>query len=160
MHRKDREISSLDEIIEIINKCEVCRLGLSVDNQPYIVPLNFGYEVVNGELALYFHGVNAGKKLEMIQLNPNSCFEMDCDHQLYEREQAHEFSFEYASVIGYGKIHILSETEEREHALQRIMHHYTGRENYDLNQSIVSKLAILKLEVSEATGKRNRETDT
>ncbi|MDF2535640.1 MAG: pyridoxamine 5-phosphate oxidase family protein [Bacillales bacterium] len=159
MRRKDREISSLDKIIEIILKCEVCRLGLSVDNQPYIVPLNFGYEVANGKLVLYFHGANAGKKLEMIQQNPNACFEMDCDHQLYEREQAHEFSFEYASVIGYGRIHFLSETEEREHALQRIMHHYTGRADYDMKQSIVSKLAIFKLEVSEVTGKRNAKMD-
>ena len=156
MRRKDREVSSFEEIIQIIEKCEVCRLGLSVGNRPYVVPLNFGYEVINGKLILYFHGANVGKKLEMIQKNPIACFEVDCDHQLYKHEQAHEFSFEYSSVIGFGEVQSLTNPTERNHALQKIMQHYTGRADYDLNESTVSRLAILKLEASEITGKRNK----
>ncbi|MDF2557619.1 MAG: putative flavin-nucleotide-binding protein [Bacillales bacterium] len=156
MRRKDREVRSLEDIIKIIEKCDVCRLGLSVENRPYVVPLNFGYEVVNGKLALYFHGANAGKKLEMIEQNPHACFEMDCDHQLYENEKAHEFSFEYSSVIGFGEVRCLIESSERNHALQKIMQHYTGQSDYEFKESAVSKIAILKLEVSEVTGKRNK----
>lgn len=159
MRRKDREVQSFEEIIKIIEKCDVCRLGLSVDNRPYVVPLNFGYEVMDGKISFYFHGASVGKKIEMIQKNPNVCFEMDCDHKLYERELAHEFSFEYSSVIGFGQIQLLSDLTERNHALQRIMHHYTGRADYDLKDSIVNRLAILRLEVSEISGKSNKKVD-
>lgn len=157
MRRKDREVSSFEEIVQIIEKCEVCRLGLSVDNRPYVVPLNFGYEVLDGKLILYFHGANAGMKLEMIQKNPFACFEVDCDHQLYENEKAHEFSFGYSSVVGFGEVQSLTEPTERKNALQKIMQHYTGRIDYDLNESTVNRLAILKLKVSEVTGKRNKK---
>jgi nitroimidazol reductase NimA-like FMN-containing flavoprotein (pyridoxamine 5'-phosphate oxidase superfamily) len=40
MRRKDREITSVDKKIEIIEKNKVCRLALSRNNFPYIVPLN------------------------------------------------------------------------------------------------------------------------
>ena len=48
MRRKDREITSFDEQLKIIDQCDVVRLGL-VDDEgyPYILPLNFGYEVVD-----------------------------------------------------------------------------------------------------------------
>lgn len=156
MRRKDREVSTFEDIIQIIEKCGVCRLGLSVENHPYVVPLNFGYEVVGGKLVLYFHGANAGKKLEMIDQNPLVCFEVDCDHQLYENEKAHEYSFEYSSVIGYGEIQRVKEPAECNHALQKIMQHYTGQVGYELEESTVSRLAILKLEVSQMSGKSNK----
>ena len=43
MRRKDKEILDKKEIESIIKKAGVCRLGLSDNNIPYIVPLNFGY---------------------------------------------------------------------------------------------------------------------
>ena len=45
MRRKDREIKDFNEIIEIIRKCDVCRIALHDGDFPYIVPLNFGLDV-------------------------------------------------------------------------------------------------------------------
>ena len=45
MRRQDREITELDELLEIINRCDICRLALNDDGYPYILPLNFGTEV-------------------------------------------------------------------------------------------------------------------
>ncbi len=44
MRRKEKEITNIMEIEAIIQEAEVCRLGLAVDNTPYIVPVFFGYE--------------------------------------------------------------------------------------------------------------------
>lgn len=55
MRRKDREISDFDEIIEVIKKCDVCRIALNDDGFPYVVPLNFGLDVQDGNVFLYFH---------------------------------------------------------------------------------------------------------
>ena len=70
MRRKDREITSFDEQLKIIDQCDVVRLGLvDDDGYPYILPLNFGYEVIDNELVLYFHGALEGYKYELIDKN-------------------------------------------------------------------------------------------
>lgn len=51
MRRKDREVTDLSEIIEIMKNCDVCRLALNDDGFPYILPLNFGM-AVNGNGAI------------------------------------------------------------------------------------------------------------
>ena len=66
MRRKDREITSFDEQLKIIDQCDVVRLGLvDDDGYPYILPLNFGYEVIDDDLVLYFHGALEGYKYEL-----------------------------------------------------------------------------------------------
>ena len=55
MRRKDREITDIEEIRDIIEKCKVCRLAMQDEEGLYLVPLNFGYEFEEESLALYFH---------------------------------------------------------------------------------------------------------
>ena len=90
MRRKDREITDFDEMMEIVKKCDTCRLALNDGEYPYIVPLNFGHEVKDGKLTLYFHCANEGKKLDLIRKNNKVTFEMDCDHNfiLYEERMS------------------------------------------------------------------------
>ena len=81
MRRSDREIKDFDEIIEVINKCDVCRLAINDGDYPYIVPLNFGLQVENDMPVLYFHGALEGKKYELIEKDNRASFEMDCGHE-------------------------------------------------------------------------------
>ena len=69
MRRKDREITDFDEMMKIIAKCDTCRLALFDDEFPYIVPLNFGTNVEEGQLYLYFHSAKEGTKLDLIRKN-------------------------------------------------------------------------------------------
>ena len=55
MRQAEREIKNMVEIGDILQKCDTCRLALSDDGQPYVVPLNFGYQLTDGQLTLYFH---------------------------------------------------------------------------------------------------------
>ena len=90
MRRKDREIKDFNEIIEIIKKCDVCRIVLNDKDFPYIVPLNFGLEVQGEQVFLYFHAAKEGKKLDLIAKDNRATFEMDCDHQfiLYKEKMS------------------------------------------------------------------------
>lgn len=47
MRRRDREITDKQEILEVMRKCDVCRIALHDGDYPYIVPLNFGLQVEN-----------------------------------------------------------------------------------------------------------------
>lgn len=57
MRRKDKEITDRARIDEIINGTQVMRIGVSKDNNPYVVPVSSGYD---GE-SLYFHTATKGK---------------------------------------------------------------------------------------------------
>jgi len=154
MRRSDREITNKPEIIEIIKKCDVCRLAFSENNVPYIVPANFGYEYTDGKLSLYFHGANEGKKHDIIRKNPIACFEMDCSHKLIEADEACDYSMEYESVIGSGKIHYCTVKSEKVHALKQLMKQYAKNKEFTFPDHILESVTVYKLEVIDFTGKR------
>jgi len=99
MRRKDREIEDRAELESIISAANVCRLAMSENDRPYIVPLCFGYKNDN----LYFHSAGEGKKLEMLRKNKYVCFEMDIDHELVRADLPCESEMKYRSVIGFGQ---------------------------------------------------------
>ena len=150
MKRKEKEVSDRDEIESIIRRADICRLAFSVDNRPYIVPLNFGYK---GE-CLYFHTAAAGKKIEMIRQNNNVCFELDIDCALVKSETPCDWTMKYQSVIGYGKAFILTDVEKKRRALDIIVEHYSGRP-VGYKEKLVDRLAVIKVEIESMTGKKS-----
>jgi len=155
MRRKDREIIKTDKLLEIITKCKVCRLGLSDNNLPYIVPLNFGWSYDNNRLTLYFHSAHEGKKIDIIKKNNRACFEIDTDHLLYiEGEEACKHGYLYTSIIGYGYIEFISEPEEKIYGLNMVMKHQTDKDTeYQYNDVMLSRVCIYKMIVDEFSGK-------
>lgn len=154
MRRSDREITDKSEIIKIIEKCDVCRLGLSEDNTAYIIPMNFGYEYTEDSLTLYFHCAKEGRKLTIINKNPSACFEMDCSHKLIEGEAACDYSMEYESVIGYGNITICCDKDEKCKALKLLMKTYAPDKDFSFSEQQIDAVVVLRLDVNQFTGKR------
>lgn len=148
MRRKDREVSDYNKMMKILSACDCCRLGLVDENGAYIVPLNFGYEEVQGKLLLYFHGAAAGKKLELIRTQKTASFEMDRRHQLVEGEIACAYSNLYQSIMGNGTIQLLDEYEEKIHALKVLMSHYSNKNEWDFKKEQVDMIAVIKMEVT------------
>lgn len=155
MRRKDREVTDMNEIIEIIKKCDVCRLAFFDKEYPYIVPLNFGYSYDGAKLELYFHGANAGKKLELLKGNNKVGFEMDCNHQLITDEDPCEYSMEYESVCGNGTVELLEDDQKIE-ALTYLMKQYTNESSFTFNEKMMAAITVFKLTVSEITGKHKK----
>ena len=101
MRRKDREVTDFPAILEIIEHCDILRLGLADGAYPYIVPVNFAYEVRDGQLSFYIHGAMAGRKYEMLRRNPVCSFEMD--NSLYiEQQQGYADASDRKKVDRYG----------------------------------------------------------
>ena len=68
MRRRDREITDKQEILEVMRKCDVCRVALHDGDYPYIVPLNFGLQVENDIAGNFiFTGHWKEKKYELIE---------------------------------------------------------------------------------------------
>ena len=87
MRKKDREITDLNEILAVMDKCSVCRVALFDAEYPYIVPLNFGFQADGGRIALYFHCAGAGKKLDLLRRCNKVGFELDIPQRLIVGER-------------------------------------------------------------------------
>lgn len=155
MRRKDREITDIEEIRDIIEKCKVCRLAMQDEEGLYLVPLNFGYEFEKESLALYFHSAKEGRKLRAIQKNSKVCFEMDCEHTLIEANTPCAYGYEYACVMGNGKATILEHTEEKRLALSKLMWHQTGKA-FEISEQMSDSVVVIKVIAESYTGKMCR----
>lgn len=154
MRRKDREVTAFDELLEIVRHCDVCRLAIYDEPLPYLVPLNFGEEVVGGTLYLYFHSAQEGTKLELLRQHPQVTFEMDCGHQLVLNDEKMYCTMAYQSVIGQGRVEFCPE-EEKIHGLDVIMGHYHA-EDFHYSHAAVPRTAVLRLKVEFMTGKQRK----
>ncbi|GHU77540.1 pyridoxamine 5'-phosphate oxidase [Spirochaetia bacterium] len=154
MRRQDREITDIDEKIKIIDKCKVCRIGICDGDQPYIVPLNFGYTFENASLTLYFHGALEGRKIDLLRKNNRVCFELDCGHELLEGKEAAEYSYAFESIIGFGKMFFLETAEDKTAGLRILMKHQTGKDFDQFSGQTLAVTAVYKMAVDSFTGKR------
>lgn len=154
MRRKDREITDSAEIRRIIADCDCCRLAFSVEGgAPYIVPLNFG--VGDDGKSLYFHSASEGRKLDLLRQNPVVGFEMDTDHKLNQGKTPCNCSFCFSSVIGSGRLIVLTDTAEKITALGKIMEHYCGEDKHEFPPEMVQATTVLKLEITDMTCKKH-----
>jgi nitroimidazol reductase NimA-like FMN-containing flavoprotein (pyridoxamine 5'-phosphate oxidase superfamily) len=153
MERKDREVKNLEEILKIMKKCDVCSLALFDEQYPYIVPLNFGISYDGTNIILYFHGANRGKKLSLIQRNNHVSFAMTTSHNLIAGKAACDYTMEYESVVGSGKIEMLDESQKID-ALSNIMKNYSENDVFEFDEKYLQAVAVYKLTVQHITGKR------
>jgi len=150
MRRKDKEVVEFAEIEQIVRKSLVCRLALAEKNQPYIVPLCFGFK----NSALYFHSAPEGRKIEILRKNNKVCFEFDLDHEVVSDKEACKWGVKYRSVIGFGKASFVENLEEKRLGLDVIMQHYSGR-SFQYPQSAVENVVVIKVEIETMTGKKS-----
>jgi nitroimidazol reductase NimA-like FMN-containing flavoprotein (pyridoxamine 5'-phosphate oxidase superfamily) len=150
MKRSDREIKDQKEIETIIERADVCCIGLSDNNIPYIVPMHFGYK----DNCLYFHCAKEGMKIDIIKQNNSVCFEMDINHTLLKTEgRPCGWSAKYQSVIGFGKAFIIESFKEKSEALNIITQHY-GVDYHTFSKDELEKVSIIKIEIANITGKK------
>lgn len=152
MRRKDREITDINDMIQVMERCDVCRLAMNDGDYPYILPLNFGMQDVDGQITLYFHGAAEGKKYDLFKQDNRAGFEMDCAHKLVTDEGTGNCTMEYESIIGRGRVEIVPEKEKYE-ALRILMAHY-HKEDFPFNQAMIPHTTVFKLTVEQMTGKR------
>lgn len=148
MRRKDREVTDPERMDAIIRSADCCRLGFADGGEVYIVPLNFGYRRENGTPVFYFHGAGQGRKMELIRQTGRAGFELDTDHCLKTAEKACGYSFRFSSVIGTGRISVLSGTKEKLEGLSVIMEHYGGAKQWEFEERLLEKTAVLRLEAT------------
>jgi len=151
MRKKEREITDLTEIEELLNRAEICRLGMADGGTPYIVPMNFGYR----NRALYFHTGTAGKKIDILRKNDTVCFEADLDIEVVRADTACGWSMRYRSAVGTGRAVFVEDAAGKKEALDIIMAHYGGTGPWEYRENSFERACIIKVEIGTITGRKS-----
>ena len=152
MTRREKEVTDEKAILHILDTAQVVHLGLCVDNEPYIVPMNYGYTLEEAELTLYIHSSCKGKKWDMLRKNPNVFFEMECDLIPFAGDVACRYGMSYRSLMGRGQAEFVEDIAEKQLALSAIMKAQTG-EDFSFEPKMTTIVTIVKIKVSEYTAK-------
>ncbi len=152
MTRREREVTDVNEIIRILDKSKVLHLGMVDGDEPYVVPMNYGYELIDGKLTFYLHGARQGRKLDIIEANPKVFAELECDIVPFEGDVACRYGITYASVMAKGKAEIVEDTDEKMHALTVLMKTQTGKD-FEFNEKLVSVVSVIRIDVEQFTAK-------
>ncbi len=136
---------------DIIRRCEVCFVGMTdLEGNPYVIPMNFGYE----EGTLYLHSGPDGGKLEMLGRNDHVCAVFCEGHELvYQSERmACSYSMRSESVQCRGRVTFVEDMEEKRRALDVIMRHYTDNA-CGYSEPAVRNVKVWRVAVERMTGK-------
>ena len=152
MTKRERQVTDENQIRHILDTAKVLHLGLAVNDEPYVVPMNYGYTMEAGRLVLYMHSALRGKKLDMMRANPRVFFEMDCDLAPFEGEKPCQYGLVYSSVMGRGTACIVEDVEEKIEAMKLLMKTQTGKD-FEFNDRLVSIVAVIRIDVEEYTAK-------
>lgn len=156
MRRAERQVTDLTEIRSIVNECKVMRIGLYDGEGPYIVPVNFGYDMASdGSITLYFHSAKEGRKAQALYERKAVAVEMDCSHELVAAEQPCNYSYLYQSLIGTGIPRSIEDPTEKKAALNRIMLHQCGKE-FSFADASVKNVAVFEIPLASYTVKQHR----
>ena len=154
MRRKDKELTGKPDIEGVLKKAFVCHLGLSDGDQPYVVPMNYGYE--DGHI--YLHGASEGRKIDILKKNNKVCFEMELfDTELIKgNDDPCDWGTSYRSVIGFGTAKLLQAPEEKSKALGIILKPHDSR-SFTFPEAMLQKTAVIDITITEMTGKTAKD---
>ena len=151
MRRKEKQIGDRSDIDDIICSSSVCRLAMSKDGRPYLVPVCFGYD---GQ-CLYIHTAAEGKKIDCFEANNEVCFEFERNVQVKPDESRPcKWSVSFESVIGEGKIIELTDPADKQYGLNRIMRQYSGKE-WSFESKALDATRVWKITIASICGKRS-----
>ena len=151
MRKKDREITDRNAINGIIKRCKVCRIALCEHEQPYVLPLNFGYD---GQY-LYFHSANAGKKIEILRKNSRIGFEFDILNEIVTDENPCEWGAKYESVVGTGIAEFIESQQEKAKSLECILSQY-GSVSNEFRDASLYFVTVIRVTIVTISGKEKK----
>ena len=150
--RREREVTDPVRILEILDKSKVAHIGMVDGDEPYVVPMNYGYTMEDGKLTVYLHGALWGRKLDIIRVNPKVFFSLECDVVPFAGDIACRYGTTYASVMGRGTAEIVEDVEEKKKGLSVLMKTQTGKD-FTFEDKMVSIVSVIKIDVAEYTAK-------
>ena len=154
MRRKDREVTDIGGIEEILRQCKTAHIAMVDDGAPYVVPLSYGYQILDGNvLELYFHSALEGRKLDVLRKNNKVCFEMSYEGEPVHSETPCNSGYYFASVIGFGEAVFIEDADGKCEALSIMFKHQAGKDITFIAEQ-AKGVCVFKIVSTDFTGKQ------
>lgn len=144
-------IENRTEIEEIIKACKTCFLAMSINDEPYVLPMNFALE---GD-SVILHSAQEGRMWETIKKNPKVCINWTLGEELaYQDVQVGcSYRVKSKSVNVEGTVEFIEDFDEKYRCLGLIMGQYSKRE-FKFGTPAVKNVGIFKVSIDKLTAKQ------
>ena len=148
--RRKKQMLSVDECIEILNKGTSGVLALSGDHDyPYAIPISYVY--CNSKL--YYNSAKSGHKIDAISKCSKASFcVIDQDNIIPEK-----YTTYFRSVIAFGNIHIMENEIEIKKAIDDLAKKYYPADNETGRNAEIEKewklLCMMEFSIEHLSGK-------
>jgi nitroimidazol reductase NimA-like FMN-containing flavoprotein (pyridoxamine 5'-phosphate oxidase superfamily) len=121
---------------ELLSEKRIGRLGCCVDDEPYVIPINYLFDGVY----IYIHSL-PGRKINALRNNPRACLQVD---EIVD-------AYNWRSVIAYGNYEEITDADERERILADLFQHLPhltpveSKMTKGISQTIVFRLRVHKI---------------
>jgi len=115
MRRSDCAITDRETIDAILSAGRFTTIALCDADEPYAVTLSYGYDATRYRLC--FHVAKAGRKLDIIAVNPRACATVIDDLGYLHGECAHPFR----SVVMTGRMRLLDDPDDIRAAMRTLI---------------------------------------
>lgn len=157
MRRKDRNISDHGMMCDIIRENNVAVVSMIDGDMPYGVMMNYAPRFDGDSISLIFHCSRSGRKFDCLSKRPEvSVFINDSKNTriVDAGKAASQWTTHYRSVILTGKIRFVEDLEEKRHAAEAFMSHYTEGA-VDLPETALKAVLFMELACETIRGKQN-----
>ncbi|MCR5346604.1 MAG: pyridoxamine 5'-phosphate oxidase family protein [Fretibacterium sp.] len=155
MRRTDREVMSPDILWRMIEEGMVMHLALlDPENKLYATCVHYGF--LQEENRIFFHGAMKGRKAETLSVHPDAAFQIIGRTEMVPRPNKPGYSLGiYRSVMGSGRVRIITNLNEKRLAIRQIHEHYNDMApDYNVSDAKLEKIVnVFSLEIAEMTGK-------
>lgn len=157
MRKKSREMDAA-WALEVMDKAPYITVSMTDgEGMPYAVPLSLAR---TDEQTFYFHCALEGKKLDILQTNPNVCLTAVTKCKPTVGPKDGSFTLEFKSAIAFGRAELVTDDTEKREALRaiclRFLPHHMEAFDAAVERSM-SRTAIVRITLTEPpVGKRKQ----
>jgi len=156
--RRPEHVQDDDWIREFLNRAQIGHIASRWDEQPFINPTTFWYDAERHEII--FHSNIVGRVRANSERHEQVCFEASEFGRLLPSNVALEFSIQYESVIAFGRIRVLRDSEEKRRALSGLIGKYfpamtAGQEYRPITAKELKRTSVYAIAIDSWSGKRN-----
>lgn len=153
MRRKDREVTNLEEIKQILDQGTFLTVAFSDEEGPYSLPLNYGYDEEDGKIFFYVHSAKEGRKVDAFRKGVKVSVSITSFDGYHGSESGDSWTCYFKSFIGFGNAVEITSHEEKSHALNTLMKRVAKRE-FDFSEKDLANTAIFAFKIHSYSAKR------
>ncbi|MGI5884039.1 MAG: pyridoxamine 5'-phosphate oxidase family protein [Candidatus Spyradocola sp.] len=156
MRRSERQVTDLDAIRDLLAQGQTLHLALNAEGAPYVVPLNYGFSLAaDGGLTLYLHSALQGRKLDLLRRDARVGFAISALLETVRGEIPCAWTARYRSLVGTGRVSVLTDPEEQRLALEALLQHMGFSGRAEIPAASLERVAVLRIDVESYTCKSN-----